>query len=71
MTRKVRRHKPRFHAFPGKMRRVATKRKHWTNRKIILRFATDRDEYELHATKGYRWRRLPPPGAQAGVINPE
>jgi hypothetical protein len=54
----VSRHKARFHS----IRYGAAKplRKGMPYRRIIaLCFIAPNNEYALHATKGYRWRRLP------------
>jgi hypothetical protein len=56
---KVNRHKARYRAY--RMGAKPTLRKGVAFRSIIATaFVRPNNEYALHATKGYRWRRLPP-----------
>jgi hypothetical protein len=56
---KVNRHPARYRAY--RMGRTATNRKGMPGRRIIAAvFIRPNNEYTLHATKGYRYRRLAP-----------
>ena len=55
----VRRHRARFRAYRMGANKTLSKGKPF-RRIIALTFIRPNNEYALHATKGYRWRRLPP-----------
>jgi hypothetical protein len=58
---KVNRHKARFRAI--RLNKSNKTVKGMPFRRIIgIAFVRPNNEYALHATKGYRWRRLPPNG---------
>lgn len=55
----VKRHRARFRAYRMGACKPLAKGKPF-RRIIALTFVRPNNEYALHATKGYRWRRLPP-----------